>query len=380
MTIKSIGIKNFRALEEVKLYTDGDCVIFIGNNGDGKTSILEAIYYCLTSSSFRAKENKYLIRKNKEGFNIKLNISEGERDYIIDSSYNGIEKKILINEKQISDRRELIYNFPCIPFISEDINFITGTPSEKWKFFDQVISLTDEEYLRSIKKYKGYITERNRLLKLTDKSLFYINDENIASTNIFIQKKRKEAVNKINRILEENYELFFEKENNIKIEYQQNIESDDKEVIMRVLYDNRDKDIERMATQRGVHRDEFIIRNGGDNYINYASKGQLRLLALLYRYAQIKYINEQTGKKPFVLIDDVFLELDKERRKVFFEKLEGYSELFLTFLPGENYYNNKDIKNVFYTINKGIISKLWKKTMYYFLTKKNPYFKIHRFW
>ena len=358
MTIKSIGIKNFRALEEVKLYTDGDCVIFIGNNGDGKTSILEAIYYCLTSSSFRAKENKYLIRKNKEGFNIKLNISEGERDYIIDSSYNGIEKKILINEKQISDRRELIYNFPCIPFISEDINFITGTPSEKRKFFDQVISLTDEEYLRSIKKYKGYITERNRLLKLTDKSLFHINDENIASTNIFIQKKRKEAVNKINRILEENYELFFEKENNIKIEYQQNIESDDKEVIMRVLYDNRDKDIERMATQRGVHRDEFIIRNGGDNYINYASKGQLRLLALLYRYAQIKYINEQTGKKPFVLIDDVFLELDKERRKVFFEKLEGYSELFLTFLPGENYYNNKDIKNVFYTINKGIISKL----------------------
>ena len=145
MTIKSIGIKNFRALEEVKLYTDGDCVIFIGNNGDGKTSILEAIYYCLTSSSFRAKENKYLIRKNKEGFNIKLNISEGERDYIIDSSYNGIEKKILINEKQISDRRELIYNFPCIPFISEDINFITGTPSEKRKFFDQVISLTDEE-------------------------------------------------------------------------------------------------------------------------------------------------------------------------------------------------------------------------------------------
>lgn len=358
MTIKSIGIKNFRALEEVKIDTDGDCVIFIGNNGDGKTSILEAIYYCLTSSSFRSKENKYLIRKNKEGFNIKINISEGERDYIIDSYYNGIEKKIFINEKQISDRRELIYNFPCIPFISEDINFINGTPSEKRNFFDQVISLTDEEYLRNIKKYKGYITERNRLLKLTDKSLFYINDENIASTNIFIQKNRKEAVNKINKILEENYELFFEKDNNIKIEYQQNIESDDKEVIMRVLYDNRDKDIERMATQRGIHRDEFIIRNGGDNYINYASKGQLRLLALLYRYAQIKYINEQTGKKPFVLIDDVFLELDKERRKVFFEKLEGYSELFLTFLPGENYYNNKDIKNVFYTIKKGIISKI----------------------
>ena len=65
MTIKSIGIKNFRALEEVKLYTDGDCVIFIGNNGDGKTSILEAIYYCLTSSSFRAKENKYLIRRKR---------------------------------------------------------------------------------------------------------------------------------------------------------------------------------------------------------------------------------------------------------------------------------------------------------------------------
>lgn len=359
MLIKSIGIKNFRGLEECKIDTDGECIIFTGNNGDGKTSILEAIYYCLTSSSFRTKDAKYLVNKNKDNFVIKIEINcDNDKEYIINSSYLGGEKKILINNKQISDRRELIYNFPCIPLISEDIDFIVGSPSDKRKFFDQVISLTDEEYLRNIKKYKSYITERNKLLKLSDKSYFNINDENIAVLDVYIQKKRKEAVKKINTIIENNYEIFFEKENNIKIEYKQNIETDDKDVVMKILKDNYQKDIENMSTQKGIHRDEFIIRKGADNYINYASKGQLRLLALLYRFAQIKYINEQTEKKPFVLIDDVFLELDRERRILFFEKLDGYSELFLTFLPGENYYNKKNIKNVFYNINNGVISRI----------------------
>lgn len=358
MVIKKLGLKNFRGLCETNINTESKYVVFLANNGEGKTSILESIYYCFTGSSFRTKDIKYLLQKNKENFEIKTEVDNNEKSFIIQAKYDDYGKSFYINDKQIKDRKDLIYNFPTVVLVSEDINFIVGSPENKRKFFDQVISLCDEEYLLLKKKYKSILVERNKLLKLEDKTLFNINDEILSNLIEQIQIKRKNTVNKLNDIIKDYYPIFFDKEDNIKIDYKRSIEADTSDIIYKVLKDNYDKDIEYGITRKGIHRDDFIIRKGMDNFINYASKGQLRLLALLYRLAEIKYINDNNGKEPFVLIDDVFLELDKTRRKYFFESLKGYSQLFLTFLPNEDYFKIESSNTKFYSIKDGNILAL----------------------
>ncbi len=358
MKVTNLGIKNFRGLNETNINTDSEYVVFLGNNGEGKTSIIESIYYCFTGSSFRTKDTKYIVNNKKDNFEVKCTVNDDEKIYNIRAEFKNDKKQFFINDKLIKDRRDLIYNFPTIVFVSEDIDFITGTPSEKRKFFDQVISLCDEEYLLLIKKYKSIITERNKLLKIEDKSLFSINDEMLAELNEKIQVKRRKAVNSINEIIKKYYGIFFEKENRIEIEYKKNLDAEDKETILRILKDNTEGDIFAEVTRKGIHRDDFVIKKGIHNYVNYASKGQLRLLALLYRFAEVKYLYENNNRKPFILIDDVFLELDKARRKIFFENLDGFSQMFLTFLPDENYFELSQTKSLYYKISDGNIEKL----------------------
>lgn len=356
MIINSIGIKNFRNLSETKIDTTKPYVVFCAENGEGKTSILESIYFCLTGNSFRTKNliNTINILKNEN--DVKLEIIDDNKKFLLETSYNGKEKKTYINDKRINDRKSLILNFPCIVFINEDVDFICGSSSERRKFFDQVISFCDDEYLVLLKKYKSLIEERNKLLKLENQN-YFMYDDYLSYLNSIIQEKREKASFKINEIVNNYYYLFFENISGIKIEYRKSIDVNDKELIEIVLKENIQRDLRDGCTNKGIHRDSYVVKYNNKNFEEFASKGQLRILSILYRMAEIIYINRETGKKPFLLIDDIFLELDVKRRKMFFEIINTFSQLFLTFLPDENYFLDKENYTVYYEIKNGVIKK-----------------------
>lgn len=356
MIIESLGFRNFRALSEAKIDTSKKYIVFSAENGEGKTSILESIYFCLTGTSFRTKNLKTTINLLKEENTVKLEISDDDKKFVIQNDYNGKEKKLFVNDKRINDRKSIILNFPCIVFINEDIEFISGSSQERRKFFDQVISYSDEEYLIILKKYKYLIEERNKLLKAENQN-YSMYDEYIATLDSKIQEKREFCVSKINEIINLFFPLFFEKFNKVTIEYKKSIDSNNVEIIKEILRSNLDKDIKDGCTCKGIHRDNFVVKYENKVFEEYASKGQLRILAILYRVAEIIYINEETEKKPFVLIDDIFLELDKHRRRLFFEKIEIFSQLFLTFLPDENYFLDKKDDTLYYTIKDGLVKR-----------------------
>lgn len=357
MIIESLGFRNFRALSETKIDTSKKYVVFSAENGEGKTSILEAIYFCLTGTSFRTKNLKNTINLLKSDNTVKLEIDDDNKKFFIENNYDGKEKKLFVNDKKVNDRKSIILNFPCIVFINEDIDFIIGSSKDRRKFFDQVISYSDEEYLIILKKYSYLIEERNKLLKLENQN-YSIYDDYIATLNSTIQEKREFCVKKINAIINAFFPLFFEKFNKVSIEYKKSIDSNNVEIIKEVLKNSLEKDIKDGCTNKGIHRDNFVVKYDNKVFEEYASKGQLRILAILYRVAEIIYINEETNKKPFVLIDDIFLELDKNRRRLFFEKIENFSQLFLTFLPDENYFLDKKGDTLYYEIRNGEVKKI----------------------
>lgn len=356
MLINSIGVKNFRNLEEQKISTDKEIVVFEGLNGSGKTSVIEAIYFSITLSSFRTKNSDNIIKHKTVDATVKTEIEKDNLIYKIKSSVNKNNKSIEVNDEKLSDRKELIFKYPCMVFVNEDINFVLGSPKEKRKYFDQIISLCDKNYLNCLNSYSKILKHRNILIK-NNKENFDIYNDQLSDLIVAIQNYRKKVTSEVNTLIKKYCEVFFKKGEQIKIEYQHNCKSYNRDEILYLLQFSKDNDIKYGSTQIGIHKDDFIYKKDNLIFEDVSSKGQTRILSLILRLAEIEYYYNITGIKPIILIDDILLELDINNRKRFFDSLKNYSQVFLTFLPSEEYFLNCKENMIIYNIKDGRIEE-----------------------
>lgn len=353
---------NFRNLKNDTIDLSKREVYFIGENGQGKSNILESLYYSSYGVSFRTHIDSQIIKNGEKNFSVNSMYEKNNKDVQkISIIFEDNKKKIEKNGKKIHDRKELINTIPCILFCHEDLQFAIGAPETRRFFIDQSLTLYDLTYIDDLRNYKKVLKSRNLILKNHQYDMLDVYDSQLAVLGLIIQKKRKNAIFQFNQI----FGSIFEKITGIEgvsILYRpswKEIEiSDEKKFsasqdIINLLLSQRERDKNFETTLSGPHRDRIDFVKDHRLFVPTASTGQCRLLSLLLRITQSIYFTRSTGMKPVILMDDVMLELDPDKRAKLTSMMPEYDQLFCTFLPGEPYERYMHDSTKIYHIEEG---------------------------
>ena len=357
MPFISVSLTNFRNLENKQVDLSAREVFFIGENGQGKTNLLESLYLSAYGSSFRTKKESEIITELTDSFSIRsLYESENSKTDLVTVQFAENKKKILKNGKTLKDRKDLINTIPCVLFSHSDLDFIIGEPERKRFFIDQSLSMFDILYIDTMRRYKRILKNRNVLLKNTQYEALDAYDHTLILEGMEIVKKRKATIYNFNRIFTPLYEKVTGIEN-VKIGYASQWEQKNSEEIVTLLKNKRESDKIMKTTLSGPHRDKIGFVKDNKNFVATASTGQCRLAAILLRVCQAVYFTEITNKKPVLLMDDVLLELDPQKREIITSLLPEYDQLFCTFLPGEPYEKYVRQNTLLYSVEKGCVNE-----------------------
>ncbi len=370
MPFLSLTAVNFRNLNSKNMDLFSKEVYFTGENGQGKSNILEALYYSAYGSSFRTHNDSELIKNGEEAMSLRTIFKEENGNthttsIILDKNKKKIEK----DGKILHDRKELINTMPCILYNHDDLDFAVGSPERRRFFIDQSLSMYDVMYIDVMRRYKKILKNRNLCLKEHKYDLFETYDIQLVMNGLEIQQKRKNAIFQFNQIFGRLYEQVsgitgvsiryspsWKKRtsgNNEEEELMANTSLPMIDEIIEYVKSKQKMEKVMCTTLSGPHRDRIVFTKDGQTFVPTASTGQRRLIALALRTAQAVYYTQTTHKKPVLLMDDVLLELDPDKRQKVTALLPEYDQLFCTFLPGEPYQRYKRDTTRVYSIKKG---------------------------
>ncbi len=358
MGFSSVKIYQFRNLENTDIkFTDKD-IFLVGENGQGKTNFLEAVYLLCIGSSFRTRNEAFLIKNGSSDMSLIGKYEDPSLSGIIKLKIEKGRKIIEIDGRRIKDRKELLYSFPCIAFTHDDINFVNGSPALRRLFINQTISLYDGSYLESLRSYNRVIKLRNKALKERRENLLSIYDSQASVSGISLQQKREELIGEFNDTFSRLYRNISGYDIDLKIRYSPSwkCEMTDEDVL-KILHDNRNRDLLYGTSTTGPHRDRIGFYSSGKNYSATASTGQIRLISLVLRAAQAAFCSVKSRRLPVLLLDDVLLEMDLQKRRRFLDNLPDYSQAFYTFLPDEGLVEYRKSGPIYRVSNGKIISE-----------------------
>jgi DNA replication and repair protein RecF len=347
----------FRNLLDAETDLRGKDVFLVGENGQGKSNFLEALYFCSYASSFRGSKDKELVRTGEKDCSASLSI-ESSIYSNVSVAFKEQKKTITLDGKRIEDRKELLSVAPAIVFCHEDMEFVAGSPERRRWFFDQTRSLWDSLYLEDLRKYRHILKSRNALFRgegrLDSQTAATLDalDPQLARYGLELTAKRRETAREFSAVFEP---LYGEITGliGIGVNYLPSWKEESFEAVLSLLAEKRETDASMGVSLSGPHRDRYQFTRAGEEFSAKASTGQRRLLALLLRVAQARVFTDKTGKKPVLLLDDVLLELDGEKRRKFLLVMPKYEQAFYTFLPGEPYENYRKSDTIVYYMQSG---------------------------
>lgn len=319
MIIQSVKLVNFRSHDEFLLQCNKKTSLLVGENGSGKTSVLEAIYEALRGKSFRATDEE-ILKRGTEFYRIELDFTNGTKTIVL---YDGQRKQFLVEDKK-KTRLPKKNRYPIVLFLPEDLHLVATSPTKRRNYFDRVISEFNESYGNSLLKYEKALRQRNELLKKhkIDEDDNKVIDRDFFSWNILLAKYgleirnyRKQYLDKLNAEFNQVYHSIVE--NGDQVFLKLNLFGGD---ITEADYFNRlenefRRDLILGHTGFGIHRDDFIFLFNEKEADGTASRGELRSMILAMKFIEADLIFRETGKRPVVLLDDVFSELDNVRQK-----------------------------------------------------------------
>ena len=355
MCIKNIKIKNFRnyTVEEINL--EKNINIFYGENAQGKTNIIEAIFLCSLGKSFRAKKDNEMIKLNEENAIVEIEYEKSDRDGKIKIEI-GNKKNIYLNGIKIKKLSELLGNLNIVIFTPDDINILKGGPQNRRRFLDIMISQLRPNYMHILNLYLKTIEQRNKYLRQIkeehkDENLLEIWDEKLAEYAVKIYEYRKEFIEKIIKKINIIHKNITNGEEQIELEYI--TECDNKEKYLQLLKERRKLDIIKGFTTKGIHRDDFVIYINKKEIKIFGSQGQNRTAMLSLKLAELQVIYDEIGEYPILLLDDFMSELDRTRRKNFLENIEG-TQVIIT---GTEKLDIENLKYLEYNVSNGKVLK-----------------------
>ena len=352
MYIKKVTLNNFRNYEKQEVELENNLNIFYGNNAQGKTNILEAIFLCAFAKSFRTKKEEELIRFNEEKAFIEIEFEKTDREGKIKLEISD-KKYFSVNGVKVKKLSEIVGKINIVMFNPDNIEIVKDGPVKRRRFLDMLISQLKPSYLYNINLYTKTLEQRNaylRQIKYENKSkeMLEIWNEKLAELNEKIYRERSVIINKLtNKIQKIHNEITDEKEI-INLKYKSNCSN--KNDILKRLKENESLDIQRGYTSVGIHRDDFEIFINENLVDIYGSQGQQRTSILSLKLAEVEVIYEEIGEYPILLLDDFMSELDEKRRMKFISTIKN-NQVLITCTDKIEIENGK----VFYVENGKII-------------------------
>ena len=320
MYIKKIKVKNFRNYKNQELELDKNINIIYGDNAQGKTNILEAIFLSAFGKSFRTSKDKELINKNEEFSNIEINYEKKDREGKININISD-KKVILVNDIKINKLSELLGNVNIVIFTPDDMSILKDGPSKRRKFLNMMIGQLRSNYLYNLNMYDKTLEQRNNYLKqnASNIDMLEIWDEKLAEYGSKVYEYRAEFINKIKEKIGDIHKEISPSEE-IKIHYISDCEN--KEKYLNKLISNRNIDLKKGYTSVGIHRDDFKVFINGEEVNIYGSQGQNRTAILSLKMTELNIIYEDIGEAPILLLDDFMSELDEKRISNFLKNIK----------------------------------------------------------
>ncbi len=334
MKLIKYSCRNFRNIENCNVDFDPYINVFIGKNGQGKTNLLESIYYVSTTRSFRVNSDQNLIRFNEPFSKIECFIEDDQIKKKLGCVIHEKGKTCFLQNQQIPRTSEFIGTLNAILFVPSDLELFTSSPKVRRKMMDIEIGKIDSSYNFILSKYNKLLKERNSALKMNQNSedLFDVIDKQLAQCQIEIGKKRKEFIEFINQRITLNYQKISNDDIKIDCLIKSIFEKDrfDENEIYEKLKSSRQKDFILKNTSYGIHRDDIEFFMNDSLLDSVASQGQRRMVILSLKLTFIDYVLAKTKKEPVLLLDDVLSELDIDKRKNLFNVLPSTIQTFIT--------------------------------------------------
>ncbi len=315
MRVKELQLYNFRNYEKQNVVFSEGVNLFVGNNGSGKTNLLEAIYFLSLAKSYKTNDIN-VIKHDSEFSRISAITQTQKRNLNLKIIISSKGKKTLVNNQEIRKLSDYIGTINVISFLPEDLMIIKGSPKDRRYFIDLAYGQIDRTYLNELSNYRALLKQRNELLKkLSDENnpditLLDIITEQLSESIELIVSFRKSFVDKINLFLQKMYRFLSDKDTNFVFKYNPSVSSNI-ETTLKSKYRN---DLYLKTTNLGPHRDdyEFLI----DDLVvkDNSSQGEQRIMILALMLAIADIINDKVNERPIFLLDDVFSELDSKRQ------------------------------------------------------------------
>lgn len=326
MRLKSIKIENFRNFEKNSFFFNPFLTIIVGKNSVGKTNLLEAIYFGFHSQGFREKKENQLIKMGKNKAEVELKFTDENSLYSFRINLNLLDQKIkkifFVNgtQKKFSFYKQEIK--PAIIFTPQDIEIITRAPEERRNYFDRIFSQFDWEYKNNLTNYKNALKRRNKLLQTVSDKKQLKNE--IKFWNQFLENLSQKIINK-----RQNYINFLNQHNKIdsftfKIIY---LKNEFNKIKAEEIFE---KEINLKQTLIGPQKDDFQIFINEKNIHLFGSRSEQRLAIFWLKFCEIKYQEEVFKKKPLLLLDDIFSELDLDNKKLILNLIYHYQTVITT--------------------------------------------------
>ncbi|OGJ42564.1 hypothetical protein A3B60_01075 [Candidatus Peregrinibacteria bacterium RIFCSPLOWO2_01_FULL_39_12] len=334
MKLLKLQLENFRSYKKHKFEfgKDKKLTLLVGGNGTGKTNFLEAIYVLSLGRSFRSLFRDDLISWGDEHLRLNADISydDGESANLEVFYENKPAKRKNFKRNGLTLKgSEYVGSLLTVLFHPEDLNMLVLSPSLRRRYMDIILCQTDKKYLYALSKYKKVLRQRNALLQgIRIEEDLDVWDKELVEFGSVIIEKRIMLINFFNEKIENVYRIISGNKERVSMEYESKIikkipNPDIEKLYEDELFNRRQRDIKRMETSAGPHRDDIKFYINGKEIISSASRGELRTLILAMKLSEIEFIKEKTGTYPVLLLDDVFSELDRNRKSHLMESIQN---------------------------------------------------------
>ncbi len=326
MIINSLELLNFRNYNREQFSFDPETNVLYGDNAQGKTNVLEAIYLCSTTRSHKGSRDRDMIRLDTDEAHLKMMVEKNQVHHKIDVHLKKSKSKgIAVDGVPVKKSGELLGISNVVFFSPEDLLIIENGPDARRRFIDMELCQLDKMYLFSLTKYKHVLKQRNELLKQISMNSDLLDTLDIWNLKLieygtYVIKARREFVNKLNGYIQDIHKSLTGHKEKLEIFYEPNVNEDRFSQELAVC---EQKDLFTKTTNVGPHRDDLKFISEGMDLRVFGSRGQKRTGALSLKLTEIKIVEEKTGEKPILLLDDVLSELDRKRQNYLLEHIKG---------------------------------------------------------
>ena len=366
MKVRGLQLINYRNYKELELSLSDTINIFLGQNAQGKTNIVEAVYYAAVGNSYRTNQEADLIQWDAPGGSVKLLFERLGVENVLEFTFSREKRRRILYNSQPIRLKELIGAMNAVLFSPEDLFLIKGAPAGRRRFLDIEISQASPSYYHELASYNRLLLQRNTLLKRIRErsakaSMLEMWDGQLAASAARIVTKRLEAVKKLNMLANLMQRRISGNEENLTVAYEQSgaagetVTDDLVSWYNKKIEESVENDIWRGSTSVGPHRDDLMLEVNGIELKAFGSQGQQRTGVLALKLSELEFIRSETGEYPVLLLDDVMSELDAGRREQLLQFIRREHIQTIITATDEAYFPAQRIGR-YYRVNAGHIT------------------------